>query len=36
MAKEKITDILVVKLLEEAGIKYEPQGSTIKEIVEEV
>lgn len=34
MAKEKVTDILVAKLLEEAGIKYEPQGSTIKEIVE--
>ena len=34
MAKEKKTDILVAKLLEEAGIKYEPQGSTIKEIIE--
>lgn len=34
MAKEKVTDILVAKLLEEAGIKFEPQGSTIKEIVE--
>ena len=32
MAKEKKTDILVAKLLEDAGIKYEPQGSAIKEV----
>ena len=31
-AKEKNTDIWVYELLKEAGLKLDPQGSTIKEI----
>ena len=35
MAKKEIqTDIEVYKLLEEAGIKYDAQGSSVKEIDE--
>lgn len=34
MAMEKITDILIAKLLEDAGINYVPQGSGIKEVAD--
>lgn len=33
MAKKEVkTDLWVAKQLDECGIKYDPQGSTIKEI----